>query len=140
MHELVVNLHIHSVYSDETPPTTNSYHRFAAGIDVVIVSTTISGKGANHTQEWATNYAVWTEKKCTTDLSAFSPKGHLWVFMPGRNSPYGSHPRRLINRFLAGGMSFIAHPFESASPNSRGCVFGGDWMVRGFTAWKTLDS
>jgi len=147
MHELVVNLHIHSVYSDGNA-THNEILSTAsqAGIDVVIVTDhnlLVQGVESYHKSSNRLTLLL-TGEEVHNRSSAHNHKGHLLVFNAGQEmSAYGSHPRRLIQQIsLAGGMSFIAHPFESAMPEfHEGAYSWGDWDVRGFTGleiWNGL--
>jgi len=138
MHELTVNLHMHSIYSDGS--STHAELARAAlkcGLDVIIV----------------TDHNVWTQGfECIQregrlrllqlvgeeihDQGRDPQKNHLLVFGADRElATYASNPQDLIDKARSvGGLTFIAHPVDPELP-----AFGEtdisweDWQVSGFT-------
>jgi hypothetical protein len=146
MHEYIVNLHMHTPYSDGTlshPEIAQA--ALEAGIDVVIV----------------TDHNVWVdgpENYYTTDENrvlllvgeevhnqARDPqKSHLLVFGAQRELAHLAHnPQSLIDGVQeAGGLAFIAHPVDPPSE-----TFGepdlswDDWDIHGYTGielWNAM--
>jgi hypothetical protein len=146
MHEYTVNLHMHTSFSDGNA-THEEISKAAArvGIDIVIV----------------TDHNVWVpdvEKyyqhhgkrvlllvgEEIHDEARIPQKNHLLVFGADRElSQYADNPQRLIDKVTeAGGISFIAHPFDPES-----VTFGEpdlsweNWNVKGFTGielWNAM--
>jgi hypothetical protein len=146
MDELIVNLHMHTFYSDGHA----SHEQIAqaaqhARLDVVIVT--------DH-NVWVNGIEGYYKNKNRQVLllvgeeihnQARDPqKNHLLVFGAGRElAVLASDPQLLLNGVRqAGGLSFLAHPDDPAAP-----VFGEtgiswvDWGVQGFTGlelWNAM--
>jgi hypothetical protein len=135
--ELVVNLHMHTTFSDGS-----GTHRDIAdaalrcGIDVVIVTdhnifvTDVEGiyKKDNKSVLMLVGEEVHNQAR--------SPqKSHLLVFGTGREmSTFAEDPQRLVDAVRqVGGYSFIAHPFEYAAPSiGETAIDWEDWNVQGY--------
>ncbi len=138
MHELVINLHMHTSYSDGS----GTYAELAraalkTGVDVLLVTDhNVLVKGLD---------AYYHEgKKCTLVLACEEihdqdrdpQKDHLLVFNTDQElASFADDSQSLINAVSRiGGLSFIAHPVDPAMP-----AFGEtdisweDWNVTGFT-------
>lgn len=146
MEELIVNLHMHTFYSDGHA----SHEQIAqaaqrAGLDIVIVT--------DH-NVWVNGIEGYYKNKNKQVLllvgeeihnQARDPqKNHLLVFGAGRElAILASDPQLLLDGVRqAGGLSFLAHPDDPAAP-----VFGEtgiswvDWGVQGFTGlelWNAM--
>jgi hypothetical protein len=138
MHELVINLHMHTTYSDGSG-TYADLGRAAlkTGIDVLLVTDhNVLVRGAD------TYYR--DGKKCVLviaceeihDQDRDPQKNHLLVFGTNQElAALADNPQTLINAiYRVGGLCFIAHPVDPAMP-----AFGEtdisweDWCVTGFT-------
>ncbi len=137
MHEIVINLHMHTRYSDGT-----GLHRdlaqaaIRAGLDALIV----------------TDHNVWVEGvegyygngdqrvlllvgEEVHDRTRDPQKNHLLVFGAQREmAPYADDPQRLIQAVQqAGGLAFIAHPHDPAAPTfAEPDISWVDWDVTGY--------
>ncbi len=138
MHELILNLHMHSTYSDGSG-TYADIGRAAlkAGIDAVIVTDhNVLVNGLDQYYKNDTRCVLLMTGEEIHDPCRESQKNHLLVFGAGQElSQYATHPQQLIDQAAAlGGLTFIAHPFEVPLP-----IFGEediswvDWNVQGYT-------
>jgi hypothetical protein len=146
MHEITLNLHMHTPYSDgHLTHAQIAQAALRSGIDAVIV----------------TDHNVWVhglegyykdgEKKVLLlvgeeihDQTRQPQKNHLLVFGAGRElATLAADPQRLVDGVRqAGGLAFTAHPIDPPAP-----VFGEDdlswvdWEVQGLTGielWNGL--
>ncbi len=138
MHEIIVNLHMHTRYSDGT----GSHQDIAAaairsGLDAVIVT--------DH------NVLVREFEGCTGsgrrkvlmlvgeeihDQGRQPQKNHLLVFGTQQElATYAEDPQQLINAVrTAGGLAFIAHPVDPVAPAfHEPDISWVNWEVQGFT-------
>lgn len=146
MHEITLNLHMHTTYSDGH----GSHRQIAqaaleAGIDAVIVT--------DH-NVWVygpEDYYTEGEKRVLLlvgeeihDQARSPQKSHLMVFGAQRElaTLAPDLPRLLEAARQAGGLTFIAHPVDPASPavgeDDLGWV---DWQVSGYTGielWNAM--
>ncbi len=138
MQELIINLHMHTTYSDGSGTHADlGKAALETGVDVLIVT--------DHNTLVKDMDAYYRDgKKCALvlvgeeihDQDRDPQKNHLLVFNAGQDlSTYADDPQALINAVQrAGGLSFLAHPVESAMP-----AFGEtdisweSWDVTGFT-------
>jgi hypothetical protein len=151
MQEIICNLHMHSTYSDgHATHAEIAAAASRAGIDAVIVTdhnVWVNGlegyyplEGSPQEQSPAGSAAnrrilVLVGEEIHDPLRD-PQKNHLLAF--GANQElalYGADPQRLINRIRqAGGLAFIAHPFDDAMP-----AFGEDdlswvdWQIDDYT-------
>ncbi len=138
MNELIVNLHMHTTYSDGSG-THQDLARAAiqTGVDVLLVTdhnTWVQGVDAYHRQGKKRVLLLANEE--VHDQGRDPQKNHLLIFGADRElAQYASDPQGLIDKVrAAGGICFIAHPVDPALP-----AFGEDdiswvdWNVRGFT-------
>ncbi len=146
MAELIVNLHMHTAYSDGT-----GCHRdigeaaLQAGVDVVIVT------DHNVLVQGMDRYFLRDERRALLmvgeevhDPTRQPQKNHLLVFGARREmSTYAVKPQRLIDIVSkAGGVSFIAHPYDpELKALGEENISWVDWDVRGFTGlelWNAM--
>ncbi len=137
MEELVINLHMHTTYSDGM----GSHEEIAqaalkAGLDAVFVTdhnVWVDGlEGYRHDHQHRVLLLVGEE---VHDRTRQPQKNHLLVLGAHREmAPFGENPQTLINQTLqVGGLAFIAHPVDPALP-----AFGEDdiswvdWQVSGY--------
>ena len=146
MHEIVVNLHMHTRYSDG-----GGLHRDIAraalrtGLDAVIVTDhNVLVRGLEGYYEEAGRRVLLLIGEEIHDQSRKPQKNHMLVLgSADEMAPAPGDPQLLISRARnAGGLTFLAHPNESAAT-----LFGEpdiswvDWQVRDFTGleiWNAL--
>lgn len=138
MHELTVNLHMHTVYSDGSGTHADlARAALKSGVDVLLVTdhnTWVQGMDQYHRAGKERVLLLCGEE--IHDQDRDPQKNHLLVFGANRElSPLADDPQALINAVRAsGGICFIAHPVDPPLP-----AFGEDdiswvnWEVRGFT-------
>lgn len=138
MQELVIGLHIHTVYSDGFSTHAKiAQAALKAGLDALII----------------TDHNVWVQdiegyvqkgrKKCLLlvgeevhDHTLSKGKNHLLIFGHNRElSPFAKDPQNLIDQaHRAGGITFLAHPIEDTLETFGERNFPWeDWAVTGFT-------
>ncbi len=146
MHEIVVNLHMHTRYSDG-----HGSHRdiaqaaIRAGLDAVIVT------DHNVLVGGFEGYYIENQKRVLLligeeihDQSRAPQKNHMLVFGAGRElATFAETPQSLIDQVRAcGGLSFIAHPNDPAAPAfNEDDISWVDWSVTNFTGielWNAL--
>ena len=145
-YELVINLHMHTTYSDGT----GSHRSIAeaamrAGLDAVIVTdhnVLVQGQEAYY-RNGAKRVLLLVGEE-VHDQARVPQRTHLLVFGAGREmAGYAEDPQVLIDNVRkAGGICFIAHPHESAAPSiGEDAITWDDWQVQGFTGlelWNGL--
>ncbi|MCX6059257.1 MAG: CehA/McbA family metallohydrolase [Chloroflexi bacterium] len=146
MQEVVVNLHMHTRYSDGSG-THHDIARaaFAAGVDAVIVT------DHNVLVQGFEGYYKEKNKKILMligeeihDQTRDPQKNHLLVFGAGRElATFAENPQLLINQVRdAGGLSFLAHPDDPETPAFKELdISWDDWSVQNYTGielWNAL--
>lgn len=138
MHEIVINLHMHTPYSDgHATHAEIAQAALKAGLDAIIVTdhnVWVNGPAGYHRNGDRRVLVLVGEE--IHNQSRDPQKNHLLVFGANRElSNMAQEPQRLIEAVnQAGGLSFIAHPVDPAAP-----AFGEpdiswvDWDVRDFT-------
>jgi hypothetical protein len=146
MEELLLNLHMHTRYSDGTGTHAEiGKAALASGLDVVIVTdhNILVNGPEGYFQEGKRRVLMLLGEEIH-DQARLPQKSHLLVFGAGCElACYAPSPRKLINHVQQNnGMAFIAHPFEATLP-----LFGEtditweNWEVDGFTGieiWNGL--
>ena len=146
MHEIIVNLHMHTPYSDGH----GSHKQIAeaamkAGLDAVIVTdhnVRVNGPEGYYTQEERRVLMLIGEE--VHDQARDPQKNHMLVLGAERElAPLAYDPQTLLDGVAeAGGLSFLAHPRD---PENK--VFHEDdlswvsWDIHGFTGielWNSL--
>ena len=138
MHELVINLHIHTTYSDGSG-THRDVARAAlkAGLDAVIVTdhnVWVQGVEGYHREGRQRVLVLIGEE--IHDQDREPQKNHLLVFGAERElSPLADDPQHLIDQVRkAEGLAFIAHPIDPALPAfNEDDISWVDWQVYGYT-------
>lgn len=138
MHELVVNLHMHTRYSDGT-----GLHRdiaaaaIRAGLDAVIVTDhNVLVRGPEGYYREGNRRVLLMIGEEIHDQDRDPQKNHLLVFGADRElAPLADDPQALIDAAReAGGLTFIAHPIDPAQPAfHEPDISWESWDVRGFT-------
>lgn len=160
MHEIVVNLHMHTRYSDGSGTHKDIAHAaMQTGVDAVIVTDhnvlvqgvegyyrvpPSSSVSASSTQRVGPNRVLLLVGQEIHDQDRDPQKNHLLVFNANRDlSSLADDPQRLINGVReAGGLSFIAHPRDPEAPAFRETDISWEaWDVQGYTGielWNGL--
>lgn len=138
MHELIVNLHIHTVYSDGSGTHADlARAALKTGVDVLLVTdhnVLVQGMDAYY-REGKRRVLLLTGEEIH-DQARQPQKNHLLVFGVGRElAPYADEPQRLIDMVREeGGSCFLAHPVDPELPAFKeDDISWVDWEVRGFT-------
>jgi hypothetical protein len=154
MHEIVVNLHMHTRYSDGTGTHKDiAQAAIRAGLDVVIVTdhnVLVQGLegyyrvGRSPSTPLRSSRVLLLVGQEVHDQDRDPQKNHLLVFNANRDvSTLADDPQALINGVNeAGGLSFIAHPHDPAAPAFREPDISWEaWDVHGYTGielWNGL--
>jgi hypothetical protein len=146
MHELIVNLHMHTVYSDGTGRHADiAEHALNSDVDVVIVTdhnVWVQGFEGYHRRGKRRVLMLVGEE--VHDQARVPQKNHLLAFGAETElSTYASDPQMLIDRInQSGGLAFIAHPVDPALPLfNEDDISWVDWEVGGYTGielWNHL--
>ena len=137
MHEVLVNLHMHTPYSDGHG-SHGAIVRAAmqAGIDVVIVTDhNVLVQGPEDYYKNGDQRVLLLVGEEIHDQVRDPQKNHLLVFGVDKElAPLASDPQTLMDAVTqAGGISFIAHPVDPAAPAvGETDISWVDWQVRGF--------
>lgn len=141
MHEYVINLHMHTRYSDGF----GSHQEIVAaaqqaGIDAVIVTdhnVWVNGFEGYYNDE--TNESVKAVLMLVGeevhDQTRQPQKNHLLILGAGRElATYADNPQQLIRRAReAGGLTILAHPIDHDAPKfGEGDLSWVDWEVTGY--------
>ena len=152
MHEIVVNLHMHTRFSDGSGTHKDiAEAAMKTGLDAVIVTDhNVLVQGVEGYYRSSPTYTVKPRRVLLLvgqevhDQDRVPQKNHLLIFNANRDlSSLADDPQTLINGVNeAGGICFIAHPWDPEAP-----AFGEDdiswvsWDVEGFTGlelWNGL--
>lgn len=138
MEELIVNLHMHTTYSDgQGSHAEIARAGLKSGLDVVIVTDhNVLVNGLEGYTEADGRKLMMLVGEEIHDQARQPQKNHLLAIGAGRElAPFAKDPQQLINLVRqAGGLAFIAHPSDPALPS-----FGEDdiswvnWEVQGYT-------
>jgi hypothetical protein len=146
MHELIINLHMHTTYSDGSGTHADIGNAaLKTSVDVLIVTDhNILVHGKNEYYRDGKKRVLLLVGEEIHDQDREPQKNHLLVFGTERElAPFADDPQTLINAVrLAGGVCFIAHPDESALPAfGETAISWENWGVTGFTGielWNGL--
>ncbi|MEA4813216.1 MAG: CehA/McbA family metallohydrolase [Anaerolineaceae bacterium] len=146
MEELLLAIHMHTNYSDG-----NGSHQdllaaaMKAGIDAIIITdhNVLVQEAETYLQKGRRKVLMLIGEE-VHDTTLKGAGSHLLVFGHNRElARFAQNPQTLINQAKsAGGLCFIAHPFEDSLPASGEGEFGWrDWSVKAFTGielWNQL--
>ena len=146
MHELTVNLHMHTRYSDGSGTHKDiAQAAMKAGLDAVIVTDhNVLVQGVEGYYRSGPRRVLLLVGQEIHDQTRNPQKNHLLVFNANRDvAAFAPDPQRLIDTVReAGGMAFIAHPRDLAAPAfGEGDISWEAWEVTGFTGlelWNGL--
>ncbi len=142
LHEYAGNMHNHTPYSDGV-----LYHddlakaALRAGLDFLIVTdhnVWVQGPEGYHTNADGRHVLILTGEEIH-DTNLHPEGSHLLVF--GARSELAAKapdPQKLIDAVtMAGGLSFLAHPFERAAPILENATYSWrNWQVSGYTGME----
>ncbi len=146
MNEYLVNLHMHTIYSDgHATHAEIAQAALRAGLDAVIITDhNVWVQGPEGYYEDGKQRVLLLIGEEVHDQTRKPQKNHLLVFGTQRAmGPLAKNPQQLIDSVrAAGGLAFIAHPLDPAAP-----AFGEDdlswvnWEVHGYTGielWNAM--
>ena len=138
MHEITVNLHMHTTYSDGSG--THAYlaqTAMQAGLDAIIVTDhNVWVNGPEDYYRQGDRKVLLMVGEEVHDRARDPQKNHLLVFGARRElAPLGNEPQKLIDAVNeAGGLAFIAHPYDPEAPSiGEKDLSWVDWDVDRFT-------
>jgi hypothetical protein len=146
MYEYVINLHMHTPYSDGN----GSHEEIAqaaikAGIDIVIVTDhNVWVKGPERYYQDGEKRIFMLVGEEVHDQTRNPQKNHLMVFgVDSEMAPFAKEPQQLIDKVNElGGLSFIAHPVDpEALEFNEADLSWVDWDVHGYTGielWNAM--
>ena len=146
MQEIVVNLHMHTRYSDGTGTHKDIAHAaIKAGVDAVIVTDhNVLVQGVEGYYRVARNRVLLLVGEEIHDQDRNPQKNHLLVFNANRDLAHlADDPQTLINGVNdAGGLCFIAHPKDPDAPSFNETDISWEaWEVNNYTGielWNGL--
>lgn len=146
MHEYIVNLHMHTPYSDGTGSHEEIAHAaMKAGIDAVIVTdhnVWVNGPEGYYDDDDKRVLLLVGEE--VHDRTRDPQKNHLLIFgVDHEMAPFAEDPQTLLNKVKEyGGLSFIAHPVDpEAKEFNEADLSWVSWDVDGFTGielWNAM--
>ena len=146
MYEIVINLHMHTKYSDgHANHAEIAQAAIRAGLDAVIV--TDHNVLVNGPEDYYINgdqRVLLLVGEEIHDQTRQPQKNHLLVLGTKRElAPFAPDPQHLINMVhKEGGLSFIAHPVDPASPAfNEPDISWIDWNIQGFNGielWNAM--
>jgi len=146
MHEIIINLHMHTRYSDGTGTHKDiAEAAIDAGVDVVIVTDhNVLVNGVEGYYRVKRDRVLLLVGQEVHDQDRIPQKNHLLVFNANRDlSGLADEPQALINGVEeAGGLSFIAHPKDpEAKAFNETDISWEAWDVEGYNGielWNGL--
>lgn len=146
MHEVIVNLHMHTRYSDGSGVHNDIVAAaLKAGVDVVIVTDhNVLVQGFEGYYKDKARRVLMLIGEEVHDQARDPQKNHLLVFGAGRElAALAEQPQHLINAVReSGGLSFLAHPDDPEAPAFRETdISWVDWSVQNYTGielWNAL--
>ncbi len=146
MHELLINLHMHTRYSDgQLSHAEIAAAAMRSGLDAVIVTDhNVYVQGPEDYYTEGDRRIVLLVGEEIHDQARQPQKNHLLVFGAGRElATLAGDTRRLLDHVRqAGGLSFIAHPVDPAAPAvGETDISWEDWQVQGYTGielWNAM--
>ncbi|MCX8061397.1 MAG: CehA/McbA family metallohydrolase [Anaerolineales bacterium] len=138
MHEAVINLHMHTPYSDGFYSHTQiAQAAIRSHLDAVIVTDhNVLVKGIERYVLEGDRHTLLLVGEEIHDQTRQPQKNHLLVLGANQElAQYASEPQRLIDAARqAGGLTFLAHPIDPAAPAVRqNDISWVDWEVHDFT-------
>lgn len=146
MHEAIINLHMHTRYSDGSGTHKDiAAAALRAGVDAVIVTDhNILVDGFEGYYKEKNKKVLMLIGEEVHDQARDPQKNHLLVFGVNREmATFAQHPQNLINQVReAGGLAFLAHPDDpEAKAFNETDISWEDWSVQNYTGielWNAL--
>lgn len=146
MHEAIINLHMHTRYSDGSGTHKDiAASALRAGVDVVIVTDhNILVDGFEGYYKEKNKKVLMLIGEEVHDQARNPQKNHLLVFGANRElATFAENPQNLINQAReAGGLAFLAHPDDpEAKAFNETDISWEDWSVQNYTGielWNAL--
>ncbi|MBI5838521.1 MAG: PHP domain-containing protein [Chloroflexi bacterium] len=146
MHEIVVNLHMHTRYSDGSGTHKDiAKAALKTGVDVVIVTDhNVLVQGMEGYYKEKNKRVLMLIGEEIHDQDRDPQKNHLLAFGAGRElATFADDPQLLINQVRdSGGLAFLAHPDDPAAPIfNETDISWEDWSVQNYTGielWNAL--
>lgn len=146
MHEVIINLHMHTRYSDGSGLHKDiAAAAFKAGVDVVIVTDhNILVNGFEGYYKEKNKKILMLIGEEVHDQARDPQKNHLLVFGANREvATFAENPQNLINTVKdSGGLAFLAHPDDpEAKAFKETDISWVDWSVQNYTGielWNAL--
>ena len=146
MHEIIVNLHMHTRYSDGSGTHKDiAQAAMGVGLDAVIVTDhNVLVNGVEGYYRFARSRVLLLVGQEVHDQDRDPQKNHLLVFNANRDlAGLADDPQTLIHGVEeAGGLSFIAHPKDPEAPAfNETDISWEDWDVQGYNGlelWNGL--
>jgi hypothetical protein len=138
MQELIVNLHMHTTYSDGS----GTHQQIAetalqSGLDVVITTDhNVFVQDMERYQQKGDRRVLLLVGEEVHDRARLPQKSHLIILGANREmTMYAPKPQNLIDHVQkAGGLSFLAHPYDpELKAFGEDDISWDDWEVRGYT-------
>lgn len=141
MPELLLNLHMHTTYSDGSGSHSDiAQAALQSGLDAVIVTDhNVYVRGVEGYRREGKRRLLLMIGEEVHNQARQPQKSHLLVFGTNREmATYAPDVQQLINLVQkSGGLSFIAHPVDPALPMfHEDDISWEDWHVRGFTGME----
>ncbi len=138
MHEAVINLHMHTPYSDGFYTHTQiAQAALKSNLDAVIVTDhNVLVKGVERLVQAGERRTLLLVGEEIHDQARQPQKNHLLVLGADREvAQYAAEPQRLIDAARqAGGLTFLAHPVDPSAPAvGQDDISWVDWQVRDYT-------
>lgn len=137
MHEIILNLHMHTYYSDgHVSHDQIAQAALDAGIDAVLVTDhNVWVDGLEEYYQNGRRKVLLLVGEEVHDQGRLPQKSHLLIFGAGRElATYAYDPQLLldkVNQF--GGLAFLAHPFDPSAPAiGETDITWDDWGIRGY--------
>lgn len=146
MREYIMNLHIHSVYSDGTGTHADIVSAAQrASLDIVVVTDhNVLVQGLEGYYGEGDRQLLLLTGEEVHDQTRDPQKNHMLVLGAGREvAQFAADPQILIDKIRsAGGLSFLAHPFDPEAALFPGTdISWVNWEVHGYTGielWNAL--
>jgi hypothetical protein len=146
MHEIIVDLHMHTTYSDGSGTHKDiAAAALKTGVDAIIVTDhNVLVQGFEGYYKEKTKKVLMLIGEEIHDQARDPQKNHLLAFGAGRElATFADNPQRLIDQVReAGGLAFIAHPDDPAAPAVKETdISWEDWSVQNYTGielWNAL--
>ncbi len=145
MHEVIINLHMHTPYSDgHASHAEIAQAALRAGLDAVIVTDhNVYVNGVEKIYQQGDKRVLLLVGEEIHDQARQPQKNHVLVFNANKElATFAYDPQLLVDSIRqAGGLSFLAHIYDPAAPAvGETDISWDDWRVQGFTGIELWNS